>query len=171
MAPKTNRLAALLLAALAILAVTPGSSEARTPSGSADATLHLLNAVRKAHGLTSLRMNARLTRAARAHSRDMVRRRYFAHVTPEGLNFADRIRGTGYLRTTRRWLVGETLAWGWRRRAAPARIVSGWLHSPPHRKVMLNPAYREVGIGVVTGVPRALPRGGATYTADFGVKR
>jgi uncharacterized protein YkwD len=168
---KITQLAALLLAALAILAATPGSSDARTQSASADATLHLLNAVRKAHGLTSLRLNAKLTRAATAHSRDMVRRRYFSHVTPEGLNFSDRIRGTGYLRTNRRWLVGETLAWGWRRRAAPARIVRAWLDSPPHREVMLNPAYREVGIGVVTGAPRAMPRGGATYTADFGVKR
>lgn len=171
MPPKATRLAALLLAALAILGTTPGSSNARTSGDFAHATMRLLNAVREAHGLSSLRPNAKLTEAARGHSRDMVRRRYFSHLTPEGLSFSDRIRSTGYLRTNRRWLVGETLAWGWRRRAAPARIVRAWLNSPPHREVMLNPAYRDVGIGVVTGVPRALPRGGATYTADFGVKR
>jgi hypothetical protein len=45
------------------------------------------------------------------------------------------------------------------------------MHSPPHRKVLLHPSFRAVGIGVVSGVPRQLPRGGATYTADFGVTR
>ena len=171
MAPKATRLAALLLATLAIMGSTPGSSDARTSGDLAHATLRILNAVRDAHRLPSLRLNGKLSEAARRHSRDMVRRRYFSHVTPEGLGFSDRIRGTGYLRTNRRWLVGETLAWGSRRRAAPARIVTAWLNSPPHREVILTAAFRDVGIGVVGGVPRELPRGGATYTADFGVKR
>ena len=42
------------------------------------------------------------------------------------------------------------------------------MHSPPHREVMLNPSFREVGIGIVSGVPRPLPPGGATYTASWG---
>ena len=29
--------------------------------------------------------------------------------------------------------------------------IQGWLHSPPHRKAMLNPTYTEVGIGFGTG--------------------
>ena len=32
---------------------------------------------------------------------------------------------------------------------------------------MLNPWFREVGIGIVSGVPRPLPPGGATYTAGL----
>jgi uncharacterized protein YkwD len=133
-------------------------------------TLCLINVQRHSHGLPAVRLNPRLSQAARAHSRDMVRRRYFSHTTPEGLSFADRIRGTGYLRASRQWFVGENLAWGWRGRDSARRIVRAWMHSPPHREVMLNPAYREVGIGIVSGVPRPLPPGGATYTADFGVR-
>ena len=121
--------------------------------------------------VAAVRLNPRLSRAARAHSRDMVRRHYFSHTTPEGLRFADRIRGTGYLRASRQWFVGENLAWGWRGRDSARRIVRAWMHSPPHREVMLNPSFREVGIGIVSGVPRPLPPGGATYTADFGVTR
>jgi uncharacterized protein YkwD len=133
-------------------------------------TLCLINAVRHNHGVPAVRLDPRLSRAARAHSRDMVRRRYFSHTTPEGLSFADRIRGTGYMRAARRWYVGENLAWGWRGRGSAGRIVRAWMHSPPHREVMLNPSFREVGIGIVSGVPRPLPPGGATYTADFGVR-
>jgi uncharacterized protein YkwD len=100
----------------------------------------------------------------------MVRRRYFAHNTPEGLSPAHRVAATGYLCGPRRWLVGETLAW-WRPDASPRTIVAAWMHSPPHRHVLLEPEFRDVGIGIVLGVPAAGRRGGATYTADFGVRR
>lgn len=159
----TTRLAALLLAAASI---APSAGRADV----VHATVSRINAVRHAHGLQGVRLNPQLSTAARRHSQDMVRRHYFSHVTPEGFTFADRIRAAGYLRTKRHWIVGETLAWR-RKRAGPGWVVSAWMHSPPHREVLLNPSYREVGIGVVAGVPRPLPRGGTTYTADFGVKR
>ena len=169
-------LAAVTVASIASLAASGEQSEAvaatcASATARPSATLCLINAQRHSHGLRALRLNARLSRAARAHSRDMVGRHYFSHSTPEGLTFADRIRGTGYLRASRQWLVGENLAWGWRDRGSAGRIVRAWMHSPPHREVMLNPAFREVGIGIVSGVPRPLPPGGATYTADFGVRR
>ena len=44
------------------------------------------------------------------------------------------------------------------------------MNSPPHRQAILKPSYRDVGIGVVWGVPSALPNG-ATYTVDFGARR
>ena len=133
-------------------------------------TLCLINAERRERGLPPLRLDPRLTRAAQRHSRDMVHRRYFSHTTPEGLSFAQRISHTGYLRASRRWLVGENLAWGWRRLQTPAGVVRAWMQSPPHREEILRRSFRDVGIGVVAGVPRPLPRGGATYTADFGVR-
>jgi uncharacterized protein YkwD len=135
----------------------------------ARATLCLINSVRRAHGLSTLRLNRRLSSAARGHSRDMVRRRYFAHDTPEGLSPAHRVRATGYLAGHRRWLVGETLAW-WRGSATPATIVTAWMHSPPHREVLLGASYRDVGLGVVLGLPGPRGHDGATYTADFGAK-
>ena len=168
--------AAVTVASMAGLAAGGERSEAvaatcASATAKPSMTLCLINVQRHGHGLPALRLNARLSRAARAHSRDMVRGRYFSHTTPEGLSFADRIRGTGYLRASRQWLVGENLAWGWRGRDSARRIVRAWMHSPPHREVMLNPSFREVGIGIVSGVPRPLPPGGATYTADFGVTR
>jgi uncharacterized protein YkwD len=173
------------LAAMAVVTISLfGATEARAadcPHSHAAAAAHanradvmhatvcLINGVRRAHGLPSLRLNARLSRAARGHSRDMVRRRYFAHYTPEGLSPAHRVRGTGYLSGHRSWLVGETLAW-WHAPATPAAIVKGWMHSPPHREILLHGAYRDVGIGVALGIPRPVGDRGATYTADFGVR-
>jgi uncharacterized protein YkwD len=168
-------LAAVTAGSIASLAAGGEGSEALAATcASATAkptmTLCLINVQRHSHGLPAVRLNPRLSQAARAHSRDMVRRRYFSHTTPEGMSFADRIRGTGYLRASRQWFVGENLAWGWRGRDSARRIVRAWMHSPPHREVILNPAFREVGIGIASGVPRPLPPGGATYTADFGVR-
>jgi uncharacterized protein YkwD len=172
-------LAAIALAAAAISPPAAGASACASATASPSragaattvrATACLINAVRRDHGLNALRLNARLSSAARGHSVDMVRRRYFAHETPEGLSPSLRVRRTGYLRAHRRWVVGETLAW-WRGRAAPAQIVRAWMHSPPHREVLLTPAFRDVGIGIALRVPRPIGRGGGTYTADFGVRR
>lgn len=131
----------------------------------------LINAERRKHGLRALRMDPRLSKAAQAHSRDMVRRRYFSHTSPDGLSPAQRVRATGYLRAARAWTVGENIAWAWHGRETAARVVTAWMHSPPHREEILRPSFRDVGIGAVVGVPHPIPRGGGTYTADFGVKR
>src|SRR4051812_50069297 len=180
---RSRKSAALAMLAIASIVTTVGGAEARaadcahahaaaaetTRNGVPHATACLINAVRRAHGLSTLRLNAQLSSAARGHSSDMVRRRHFAHNTPEGLSPAHRVRGTGYLTGNRRWLVGETLAW-WRGRATPAPIVPAWRDSPPHRHVLLEPSFRDVGIGAVLGTPPPPGRAGATYTADFGVK-
>ena len=68
------------------------------------------------------------------------------------------------------WALGENLAWGTGRLATPREIMRAWMDSPGHRANIVKRSYREIGIGVVTGVPS--DRGaGATYTADFGVIR
>ena len=48
------------------------------------ATLCALNRTRHHHGLHRLRLNKRLSRAARRHARDMARRNYFSHDTLGG---------------------------------------------------------------------------------------
>jgi uncharacterized protein YkwD len=134
------------------------------------ATLCLINARRRAHGLAPLRSNRLLHRAARRHSREMVRNRYFDHTSPSGETFDDRIRQTGYLRDAGWWSVGENIAWGVGPNATPRAIVLQWMNSPPHRQAILNSSFRSVGVGVALGNPRS-GRQGATYTTDFGSRK
>src|SRR5438034_873581 len=53
-----------------------------------------INAVRASHLLPKLGIDARLVSAARSHSRDMLRRHYFAHGNFGGRMARFRVRGT-----------------------------------------------------------------------------
>ncbi len=129
--------------------------------------LCVINSVRRRAGLRALRHNRRLLRAANAHASSMVRRRFFSHVAPGGVVLKARMRRVGYL-PARRWRVGENLASAGRS-TAPVGIVRAWLRSPPHRAVLYEASFREVGLGLAADRPGG--RGGATYTANFGVRR
>jgi uncharacterized protein YkwD len=133
-------------------------------------TLCLLNVERTSRGLTPLKSNRYLLKAARRYSHLMVQERFFAHVSPEGSTLVTRVRkGTKYLRGAHSWTLGENLAWGSGDLATPANTVRAWMNSPGHRRNVLTPTFRHIGIGVVTGAPA--PTHGfpaATYTTDFG---
>jgi uncharacterized protein YkwD len=135
------------------------------------ATLCQLNHTRASHGLSRLRLNKKLSRAARRHARDMARRNYFSHDTLGGGSFLDRIRRTGYLRGAHSWIVGENLAWGSKGYSRPEVIMRMWMHSPGHRANILNASFREIGIGVAYDAPvRHGGRPAGTYATDFGAK-
>ena len=44
------------------------------------------------------------------------------------------------------------------------------MHSSGHRANILNPDFREVGIGFNTGTPDGSGQPGAIYTTDFGLR-
>jgi uncharacterized protein YkwD len=135
-----------------------------------EAVLCLHNRERAAHGLPSLRENARLRRAAEAHAGDMVAQHYFAHDSLSGADMVERILRTGYGRG-RGWSLGENIAWGTGSLATAAEIQRAWMDSPGHRANILRQQFREIGIGIALGAPVGSGGDGATYTADFGVRR
>ena len=133
------------------------------------ALLCLLNRERAARDLRPVRPAAQLGLAARRHSQDMLRRRYFSHVSPGGERMADRVRRTGYARGRRPRELGETLACADRAQATPERLVRLLLRSPAHRDVVLDPDFRDLGIGLARGMPVIGPgTSGATLTLIFG---
>ncbi len=169
------------LAALAVLAAAPASASATCdyklahPSQVSNktvkrATLCLLNQQRKAHGRRALKSNKRLAKAARKHARDMVERDYFSHTAPGGVSFVDRIMRQDYVDPGEGWTLGENLAWGSYQLATPKSIVRSWMHSPGHRANILNPTFREIGIGVVRGAPEPGTESAATYATSFGTR-
>ncbi|MDQ3675703.1 MAG: CAP domain-containing protein [Actinomycetota bacterium] len=134
------------------------------------ATLCLINHERTRRGLAPLKSNRHLLKAAGRYSGLMVNERFFGHVSPGGSTLVNRVRkGTTYLRGARRWALGENLAWGSGKLATPSYTVKAWMNSPGHRRNMLTPGFRHIGIGVVTGAPVATKvLAAATYTTDFG---
>jgi uncharacterized protein YkwD len=174
---------AACLCAVAAVAMLPASAAAAscananlTPtSGNVEqvraAVLCLINQEREHHGDGALVPNAKLTRAAQAHSRDMAEQDYFSHTAPGGSTPLDRMRASGYLPNSQDgYVVGENIAWGTMWLATPQSIVNAWMASPGHRANILDGAYRETGVGVEPRPPAALAEGqpGALYTQDFG---
>jgi uncharacterized protein YkwD len=134
-----------------------------------DATFCLLNAERTSRGLTTLKPDRQLQRAALAHGGDMVDHQYFAHEGRDGSQPAERIRAVGYLSGGGAWRIGENLAWGTGGLATPRAIMAAWMNSPGHRANILQPRYRQIGFGVISGNPNAADGSGATYVTEFGV--
>jgi uncharacterized protein YkwD len=168
----TPLLAAAAIAAVPALAdAAPCSGDDRAPAalGSAETnvTLCLLNNERAAHGLRPLRLDRKLSRAARGHSRDMVAKRYFAHDSRSGASFSSRIKRAGWMRGRRAWTVGENIGWGEGTSASPRAMVSAWMHSAGHRANILERHFRLIGIGIALGAPTGA-NDGATYATDFG---
>jgi uncharacterized protein YkwD len=180
-------LVAFVLAACAVVALPVATADASKRSGEGantglqpapgnvravrEAVLCLHNRERAARGLPPLRESAKLRRAAQGHSDAMVAERFFAHESPSGADLADRILATGYAHG-RGWSLGENIAWGTGSLATAAEIQRAWMESPGHRANILRRQFREVGIGIAPGAPvDAGGLAGATYTADFGVRR
>lgn len=176
MAGKTTRLLTLTALVAAVLATAgPAAAPASTTATSAfeRSVMAEVNKVRAARGLAPVRLNLRLSRAAEAHSSAMVRHGFFAHASRDGSAFWERIERFYPSKPYRYWAVGETLLWSSGELDAP-RAVRMWMNSPPHRKVLLTPRWREIGVAGVRASAAPGTFGGhdvTVLTADFGIRR
>lgn len=108
----------------------------------------LTNQQRVWHQLAPLESADDLAAVARGHSRDMLARNYFDHRTPEGIGPHERIGRQGL----RYELSSENLFKmkdGTADAAELASImVAGWMDTKGHRRNILDPALRYLGVGV-----------------------
>jgi uncharacterized protein YkwD len=131
------------------------------------AVVKLLNQTRTRHGLQALHVRTSLCRAARAHSREMVRKGFFSHASFNGESPAARVRRCGYALKGASWYTGEVIAYGTGPEGTPQAIMRGWLRSKAHRAILLDPRWRDVGVGRAIGAFRGRA-GAAMFTVDVG---
>ena len=105
--------------------------------------LEMVNRERAKEGLPPLKADAEMTRVARAHSRDMFARGYFAHNSPEGKTPFDRMRAAN----VKFIAAGENLALAQTLEIAHTNLMN----SPGHRANILHPSFGRLGIGVLDG--------------------
>ena len=96
----------------------------------------------------------------------------FQHDSPDGTSFVQRLKHfyspSGYSR----WTAGENILYNTGDIEADTAIQA-WLDSPPHRRNMLDPEWREVGIGSVHASTAGGTFGGGpawVITMDFGAR-
>jgi uncharacterized protein YkwD len=144
-------------AIVAVIFVFAGTAQSASLTRPESELLRAMNAARAAHGLRPLRLDARLERAARGHSRTMLRTQSFSHGAYDA-----RIRRAG----VRAPCVGENLAWGAGALSRAQVMVNMWLASPAHRANLLRPGFRTVGVGAVRGTFEGYA-GALLVTTDF----
>ncbi|HBY98652.1 MAG: CAP domain-containing protein [Ardenticatenaceae bacterium] len=123
------------------------------------------NLERERAGVPPLKLEPLLTAAARGHSQDMADNDFFSHTGSDGSTPWDRIERAGYTGWS---ALAENIAAGY---DSPGAVVAGWMGSKGHRENLLNPAYREVGVGYSY---LANDQGSVNYshywTQDFGAR-
>lgn len=102
--------------------------------------LTLVNRYRSQAKLKPLKLNAHLNESAQAHSQDMALNDFFGHKGFHGSTADERILAAGYNYA----VVGENIAAGF---ATPEATVQAWMDSPSHRKNILHPMMKEMGVG------------------------
>lgn len=102
-----------------------------------------------------------LSRAARAHSRDMAMHEFFSHTGSDGSSPGERVLRAGY-----RWSeVGENIASGV---GTPREAVAGWLASPHHCANIMTAGFRQMGVAFAVNTAS---REVIYWTEDFATPR
>ncbi|MDE0307437.1 MAG: CAP domain-containing protein [Albidovulum sp.] len=143
----------------------------------------LVNAERVRHGSPPLEHIEKLRLIARSHSKDMAKRAYFAHTSPEGHSATDRGNLVGYncrkdnesrytyriaeniyqswLYNSYKTLNGRIVSYNWFTPEGLARrVVKGWMRSRKHKENILKASYEGAGMGV------AIAKDGKVYATQ-----
>lgn len=132
-----------------------------SPQAMRQKALDLVNTDRARHGLSPLALSERLSQVAQGHSEDMAREGFFAHVSPRHGDLRARARRGGMPEQT----LGENIAMASSLEEAEENLMA----SPGHRAMILHPAMRVVGFGIVVRT-RDGGRPQLWLTQNFGTK-
>jgi uncharacterized protein YkwD len=133
------------------ICIIPGASNQLV-----DEVVARINQIRVERGLSALTVNEELTLAAEDYACQHIEHNFYELLggrSGEGLSHEHPITGegpggraiqAGYLFVT----LGENLAGG---QTTAASVVADWMDSPGHRDNILDPRWRDMGVGVRTG--------------------
>lgn len=123
------------------------------------------NDQRKIAKVSPLVANSQLILAAQRHAEWMFNNKKVSHTGNNDSSFAARAKAEGYVMVT----GGENIASGYRN---VTDVMNGWLHSLGHKNNILNPDFKEIGVGfcgtcwcVVFAAPRE-GLGAATVSSE-----
>ncbi len=133
------RLSALLL--LATLSASAETVAVRPPTIAEQYLQSAADQERSALHLPPLRRDPALVQAATIHARIMLAHNNISHQYPGELELSDRAAAVG----ARFSVISENVAEG----PSPLEIQDAWMHSPGHRRNLLDPSVDAVGIAVV----------------------
>lgn len=105
----------------------------------------ITNQKRKENGLPPIVWSEDMAKVARLHSESMARYKYFSHAGLDGSMVNDRADSLGFSN----WrAIGENIAYN-RGYENPVEFAcQRWMQSQSHRENILNPRWKEAGIGV-----------------------
>lgn len=121
-----------------------------------------VNEARTAEGLPPLEVNQTLGKAASLKADHMLSADYWAHDSPDGVQPWHWYDQAQYSYQA----AGENLAKGFHTSKA---LATAWMNSPSHRKNMLNPNFKDMGIAVVNGELEGDPT--TLVVAHFGLQK
>jgi len=106
--------------------------------------ISVTNKKRQENGLSPLKLDTSLSKAAQGKANDMFEKNYWAHNSPDGTTPWFFIKKEGYSYV----YAGENLAKGF---SSATEVVDAWFASPRHRENELSSNYQDVGFAVMTG--------------------
>jgi uncharacterized protein YkwD len=152
---RSRKLLILLLAGVAAFAISavyapPASAAIPTEAQLNAAVYARISTERRVNNLPALHLNAKLVQSAYHHSLLMRSKATMSHQLPGEAALGNRITASGY-----RWrAAAENIAWSTNMTPVGASNLEALMYyekapNDGHRRNILNPAYRDVGISVV----------------------
>lgn len=102
------------------------------------------NQERVKYGLPALKTNSDLSLSASLKAKDMFANNYWAHTSPAGKSPWEFFKSVDYHYS----VAGENLAKDF---YDTDSMIKAWMNSPTHKANIVNPKFKEIGIGVVNG--------------------
>ncbi|MCG3088294.1 S-layer homology domain-containing protein [Sporosarcina cyprini] len=103
-------------------------------------TINLVNKERASQKLTALKVDSALNKLAQMKAEDMVKNKYFAHMSPTYGSVGTMLDTYKYSWTA----YGENIAKGY---TTPGSAVEGWMNSKGHRDNIMQSKFTNIGAG------------------------